>query len=104
MTRKPRDQSQHLVTTRLLTHAYGQMGEIASAGGFFTYFVVMTVYGFDYSVIFQLLTVNAAFPYVRNDTGGGTFDKNLNQIYTFDPNNLANFGNPFFPPQNTTVF
>lgn len=26
MTRKPRKQSEHLVTARLLTHAYGQMG------------------------------------------------------------------------------
>jgi hypothetical protein len=41
MTRKPRKPSDHLVTARLLTHAYGQMGEIATAGGFFTYFVVM---------------------------------------------------------------
>jgi sodium/potassium-transporting ATPase subunit alpha len=41
MTRKPRKQSDHLVTGRLLTHAYGQMGEIATCGGFFTYFIIM---------------------------------------------------------------
>jgi sodium/potassium-transporting ATPase subunit alpha len=41
MTRKPRKPSEHLVTLRLLAHAYGQMGEIATAAGFFTYFVIM---------------------------------------------------------------
>lgn len=41
MTRNPRRKSEHIVTLRLLAHAYGQMGEIASAAGFFTYFVIM---------------------------------------------------------------
>jgi len=41
MTRKPRKQTDHLVTLRLLAHAYGQMGEIATAAAFFTYFVIM---------------------------------------------------------------
>ena len=64
----------------------------------------MTVYGFDYSVIFLLLTTNATIPYVRNDTGGGEFNQNQNTYYTFNSTNLVNFGNPFFPPDNSTVF
>ena len=103
MTRKPRKQKDHLVSGRLLTHAYGQMGEIATAGGFFTYFIVMSVYGFDYSVIFFLLSVNASFPYVVEE-GVGTFQQDFNANYIFEPTNLANFGNPYFPPANTTIF
>ena len=80
MTRKPRKQKDHLVSGRLLAHSYGQMGEIATAGGFFSYFMVMSVYGFDYSVIFFLLSVNAFFPYVVND-GTGTFEQNFNASY-----------------------
>jgi sodium/potassium-transporting ATPase subunit alpha len=41
MTRKPRKPAEHLVTLRLLAHAYGQMGEIATAAAFFTYFAIM---------------------------------------------------------------
>ncbi len=41
MTRKPRKQTEHMVSLRLLAHAYGQMGEIATAAAFFTYFVIM---------------------------------------------------------------
>ena len=91
MTRKPRKQSEHLVTGRLLTHAYGQMGEIATAGGFFSYFITMAVYGFDYSLIFFLLSVNAVNPIVN-----GAVDTNFNGPYTFDPN-ANNFGNNNIP-------
>lgn len=91
MTRKPRKQSDHLVTARLLTHAYGQMGEIATAGGFFTYFITMAVYGFDYSLIFFLLSVNAVNPIVN-----GAVDTNFNGPYTYDPN-AVNFGNTNIP-------
>lgn len=55
MTRRPRKPDEHLVTARLLTHAYGQMGEIATAGGFFTYFIVMRLYGFPPNILFGLL-------------------------------------------------
>ena len=41
MTRNTRKKSEHIVTLRLLAHAYGQMGEFASAAAFFTYFVII---------------------------------------------------------------
>jgi len=93
MTRKPRKQSEHLVTGRLLTHAYGQMGEIATAGGFFTYFVIMQVYGFDYSNIFFLLSVPAVVP--TNPTTNMT-DYNFNANITFNAASPT-FGNPYIP-------
>lgn len=46
MTRRPRTKDEHLVTTRLITHAYLQMGIISTAGGFFAYFSTMYYYGF----------------------------------------------------------
>lgn len=65
MTRKPRKLDEHLVSGKLLCHAYGNMGEIATAGGFFAYFTVMQVYGFPYNVIFGLVSVKAYNP--QND-------------------------------------
>lgn len=59
MTRTPRKPTEHLVTARLLTHAYGQMGEIATAGGFFTYFVVMEIFGFPSNIAIELLSKKA---------------------------------------------
>jgi hypothetical protein len=70
-----------MVTARLLTHAYGQMGEIAASGGFFSYFVVMQVYGFDYNNIFFLLSVSAVNPV---DRATGEIDKTINTWYDFD--------------------
>lgn len=104
MTRKPRKTADHLVTGRLLTHAYGQMGEIATAGGFFTYFVVMEVFGFPSNIVFSLLSVSAVSPV---DSNGNT-NINYNTPYTYvDPNltpgtfinnpNAAPYGNPAIP-------
>eukprot|EP00117_Sycon_ciliatum_P003428 scpid20747/ scgid8225/ Sodium/potassium-transporting ATPase subunit alpha-1; Na(+)/K(+) ATPase alpha-1 subunit len=47
MSRKPRDAKQdRLVNQRLISLAYGQIGMIQAAAGFFTYFVVMAENGF----------------------------------------------------------
>jgi len=95
MSRKPRKQSDHLVTARLLTHAYGQMGEIATAGGFFSYFVTMTVYGFPYSNIFFLLSVNCVLP---TDPATNQPSTTYNNQYTYDQfNTTVPFGNSFIP-------
>ena len=66
MTRRPRKPDEHLVSARLLTHAYGQMGEIATAGGFFTYFIVMQLYGFPPNSLFGLVSKPAIIPQVLN--------------------------------------
>ena len=91
MTRRPRKPDEHLVTARLLTHAYGQMGEIATAGGFFTYFIVMQLYGFPPNILFGLVSKPAIIPQTKNDQGVFEQDVNYNTEFTFDK--LApNFG------------
>lgn len=109
MTRKPRKQTDHLVTGRLLAHSYGQMGEIATAGGFFTYFVVMQVYGFDYSYIFFMLSVGAVNPVSPSDTsftgaGAAPTDLSINSFFTYDAT-ASYFGNPYLPldPSKATI-
>lgn len=54
MTRRPRTRKEHLVTVRLITHAYLQMGFISTAAGFFAYFSTMYYYGFTMSGLFGL--------------------------------------------------
>lgn len=85
MTRKPRKPTDHLVSARLLCHAYGQMGEIATAGGFFTYFIVMDMYGFPPSIVFFLLNQAAVNPV--NDQGNVDINFNTKSC-TYTPNNL----------------
>ena len=85
MTRKPRKMDDHLVSGRLLCHAYGQMGEIATAAGFFCYFVIMQVYGYSPMTLFGLLSKNAYNP--NNDI-------NYNGQYAYDPNGFF-FGQPY---------
>ena len=102
MTRKPRKQTDHLVTARLLTHSYGQMGEIATAGGFFTYFVVMEVYGFSSNIVFGLLSVDSVYPLAGIDSNG----YNTFSTTTFATTGIP-FGNTFINPlaaTNTTRF
>lgn len=106
MTRKPRKITDHLVTARLLTHAYGQMGEIATAGGFFTYFMTMEVFGFPAKVIFSLLSVPCVNP-VSNTTTN-PINTNINTWYDFIQPNFGNvattlptgqqpYNNPYIP-------
>jgi len=46
MTRKPRKKDDHLVSVKLITHAYLLQGQIATAAGFFAYFSTMDKFGF----------------------------------------------------------
>lgn len=55
MSRRPRNKNDRLVTVRMMTHAYGLMGSIATAAGFYTYFMIMEVYGFTPSILINLL-------------------------------------------------
>lgn len=93
MTRRPRKPDEHLVSARLLCHAYGQMGEIATAGGFFTYFVVMRLYGFYPGQLFGLVNMATANPYSWIN-GQLQSNANYNIPYTFDIGNAVNFGCP----------
>jgi len=78
MTRRPRKPDEHLVSARLLAHAYGQMGEIATAGAFFTYFIVMRLYGFPPSMLFGLVSQSAIIPQTLNDKGVLAFNEYYN--------------------------
>lgn len=62
MTRRPRKPDEHLVSAKLLGHAYGNMGEIATVGGFFTYNIIMSNYGFPFSIYYELLSKPAYIP------------------------------------------
>lgn len=88
MTRRPRKPDEHLVTLRLLSHAYGQMGEIATFGAFFSYFTIMELYGFPPNQLFGLLKLDTMLPIKSSTTTGGVttfnYDKSLNFAYTFD--------------------
>ena len=57
----------------------------------------MAVYGFDYSLIFFLLSVKAVNPIVN-----GAVDTNFNGPYTFDPA-AVNFGNTNIPANNADL-
>lgn len=93
MTRKPRKPTDHLVTLRLLAHAYGQMGEIATAAAFFTYFVIMEVYGFAPKTLFFLLSYDPVLPInpngITQQTDGIPLysfadPQSINFVYNFD--------------------
>lgn len=55
----------------------------------------MQVYGFDYSNIFFLLSVNAVSPYDTTQNPPGV-NINANNPYIFNPSS-PNFGNPYLP-------
>lgn len=63
MIRKPRYKYEHMVTARLITFAYGQIGLMESFAAFFAYFVIMNDYGF---LPMQLFGMAIAYGYAAN--------------------------------------
>lgn len=57
MTRKPRRPYHHLVTAKLLTFAYAQMGMIIVGALYISYFVVFNEYGFAPSTVNGLILI-----------------------------------------------
>ena len=55
MTRPPRAPTEHLVTKKLLTYVYLQMGIIQSVAGFMSYFIVFKNFGFAPHTIVRLV-------------------------------------------------
>jgi sodium/potassium-transporting ATPase subunit alpha len=86
MTRRPRKPDEHLVSAKLLGHAYGNMGEIATCGGFFTYNLVMQCYGFPFDIYFELLSK----PAYINTAGGIKFNN-----YLGDPSTTFSVNAPY---------
>ena len=54
MIKKPRDREEHLVTKKLLTYCYLQIGIFESFAAFLTYFVIMADFGFPLQMLFGL--------------------------------------------------
>ncbi|EGR34406.1 K antiporter P-type alpha subunit family protein, putative [Ichthyophthirius multifiliis] len=54
MTRKPRKKNEHMVSLKLLFHAYFLMGVLAIGGGFLAYFTVFNQLGFPIKSLFGL--------------------------------------------------
>ena len=67
MTRMPRSPADHLVTKKLMTYAYLQMGFLEAAAGFIAYFVVFNDFGFHPSVLNRILS-RPYFPHNPEDT------------------------------------
>ena len=57
MTRLPRQPHQHLVTRKLLTFSYLQMGVIQTLGGLLCYFIVFDEFGFSPQILNRIVTV-----------------------------------------------
>lgn len=77
MTRLPRSPADHLVTKKLLTYSYLQMGLISTCAGFMSYFIIMNEFGFPPYVINRIVPkpyfphnyydkYNPADPYLGN--------------------------------------
>lgn len=64
MTRKPRRKFDHLVSRKLLTFSYLQMGIIQTCGGFMCYYLVMNDFGFTPNSLNGLVLA----PYMMHST------------------------------------
>jgi len=62
MLRPPRRKTEHMVTSKLLTSAYGVAGVFEAAGGFLCYFTVMRDFGFSLQELFGLMKLKGFFP------------------------------------------
>ena len=58
MTRRPRTKADHLVSMKVICHAYAQMGVFACGGGFCAYYTTMNHFGFPILDLFNLSTTD----------------------------------------------
>lgn len=86
MIRRPRTKEEHLVSRKLITHAYLQMGWITCAGGFFGYYSTMYRFGFSMMAMFGMLSINPAIYDVKY-----TYMWNYNNADPFKGNNFLNY-------------
>lgn len=56
MTRRPRMKNDHLVSIKVINHAYSLMGIVACGGGFNAYYTTMNHFGFPVTALFGLST------------------------------------------------
>lgn len=57
MTRRPRTKKEHLVSLKVINHAYALMGIFACGGGFNNYYTAMNHFGFPVKSLFGLSTI-----------------------------------------------
>jgi len=57
MVKKPRDREEHLVTKKLLTYCYLQIGIFESFAAFLTYYIAMSDFGFSFWSLIGLSTL-----------------------------------------------
>ena len=63
MSRQPRNSKRdHLVNSKLISFAYLQIGMIQASAGFFTYFYILSDYGFRPSTLLFLANINGFRP------------------------------------------
>ena len=62
MIRKPRDRHERLVSKKLLTFVYLQMGVFEAFASFLMYFIIMNDFGFPFSSLFGLALKKAYIP------------------------------------------
>lgn len=68
MRRKPRDSSiDHLVTAKLVSFSYLQIGCVQALSGMFTYFVVMYDYGFKMANLIDFALDDGGFLPAKGD-------------------------------------
>lgn len=99
MTRRPRTRADHLVSMKVLCHAYAQMGVFACGGGFCAYYTTMNHFGFPVTELFNLSTIDGykvaegeikphVFPNISNQV------TDVNSVYynelIMDSNNFGN--------------
>lgn len=92
MARRPRNSQERLVTIRMMTHSYVLMGAIASAAGFYAYFMIMELYGFTPKILFNLLSKEAILPLDSFSQP----DANFNRVIPYNADAI-DYGNPFLP-------
>lgn len=81
LARPPRHPEDRLVSIRMMVHAYGLMGSMATAAGIFTYCIIMEVYGFPPSVLIGLLAKSGLVPLGPT----GETELTFNRIIGYNP-------------------
>jgi hypothetical protein len=75
-----------IITPKVIFYSYGILGLISTASGFFSYFLVMKIYGFPFNILFGITKANAYNP--ENSP-------NYNNGIRFDDIVSVNSSNPF---------
>lgn len=92
MTRQPRRKTDHLVSIKLITHAYLLMGLISTGAGFVAYYTTLNFFGFPPGTLYNMANVSGFLPPVGDykNYGNSTLFPNNGTENTILRNALAN--------------